>query len=51
MDEHQRIWPTAVSGLALFIGVTLAWILTFDSGLLTSLTKPEQPTLAKSSTP
>jgi len=51
MDEHQRIWPTAVSSLALFIAVTLGWILTFYSGLLTSLLKPDQPMPAKSRTP
>lgn len=49
--HEQKIWPTALSGLALMIAVTLGWILTFDSGLLTSFEKPDQPLLAKSRVP
>jgi len=49
--HEQKIWPTALRGLALMIAVTLGWILTFDSGLLTSFAKPVQPVLAKSRVP
>jgi hypothetical protein len=49
--HEQKIWPTALRGLALMVAVTLGWILTFDSGLLTSFAKPDQPVLAKSRVP
>jgi hypothetical protein len=49
--HEQKIWPTALRGLALMVAVTLGWILTFDSGLLTSIAKPDHPAQAKSRVP
>jgi len=34
---ERKIWSTALGGLALMVAVTLGWILTFDSGLLTAI--------------
>jgi hypothetical protein len=50
MDE-QKIWPTALRGLALMVAITLGWILTFDSGLLTSIARLDQTVLAKPKVP
>jgi len=49
--HDQKIWPTALSGLALMVAVTLGWILTFDSGLLSSIAKPGDPAQTKSRVP
>jgi len=49
--DKQNFWPTALSGLALMVAVTLGWILTFDSGLLTSIAKPGQPVQSTSRVP
>jgi hypothetical protein len=49
--HEQKNWPTALGGLAIMVAITLGWILTFDSGLLTSITKPDQQVLAKSRVP
>jgi hypothetical protein len=49
--HEQKIWPTALRGLALMVAVTLGWILTFDSGLLSSIVKPDHPAETKSGVP
>ena len=49
--QEQKIWRTALSSLALMVAVTLGWILTFDSGLLTSIAKPGQPVQSNSRVP
>lgn len=38
---ERKIWPTALGGLVLMVAVTLGWILTFDSGLLSAIAKPD----------
>ena len=44
---ERKMWSTALGGLALMVAVTLGWILTFDSGLLTAIAKSDH--LAQSS--
>jgi len=49
--HEQNIWRRALSGFVLMVAITLGWILTFDSGLLTSFAMSNQPVSAKSGVP
>jgi len=48
---ERKIWSTALGGLVLMVAVTLGWILTFDSGLLTAMAKPDHLAQSGSRTP
>jgi hypothetical protein len=37
--DRPKAWPAAFSTLIFVIALTLGWIMTFDSTLLTTLTK------------
>jgi hypothetical protein len=49
--HDRKIWPTALSTLALMVAVTLGWILTFDSSLLTSIAKSDRLAQTSSKAP